>query len=284
MQELSSMSNTIYSATGCARCKITKRYMQENGYPYEEFDFKAEGKDAFNKFYRANRKEIFRDKDGVEFPVFTDGEVIRQGVSVIIGYLLAKDKLADFIGRSLLHGEWIDGFNVSGGDEDHADELIAVLSFLKKSGLKIQLSSNGKNPVILEKIVENGLADRLIMEVCGPAELYPQIIGEEIRIEDVSASLKQATRLSEYQFGTTITPLVRTDDTVSYMTPEEVGDVARMIEEVTGSKKHPYKIRVCDLESLDDPRLKIIEPLESSAMFKYRTAARRFMVMAEIEK
>ncbi|MFW2367127.1 MAG: hypothetical protein ACN4GW_11965 [Desulforhopalus sp.] len=278
------MSNTIYTATGCARCKITKSYMQENEYTYDEFDFKAEGKDAFNKFYRANRKDIFRDKDGVEFPVFTDGKVIRQGVSVIIGYLLAKDTLSGFIGRSQLHGEWIDGFNVSGGDPTHADELITVLSFLKKSGLKIQLTSNGENPQVLEKIVENGLGDRLVMEVSGPAELYPQIIGDQISAEDIGASLKLATRFSEYQFGTTIAPLVRIDDTVSYLTPEEVGNVAKMIEEATGSKKHPYKIRVCDLESLNDARLKGIEPLESPAMFKYRTAARRFMVMAEIEK
>lgn len=278
------MSNTIYSATGCARCKITKNYMQANGHTYEEFDFKAEGKDAFNKFYRANRKDIYRDKDGVEFPVFTDGEVIRQGVSVIIGYLLAKDKLAGFIGRSMLHGEWIDGFDVSGGDPVQADDLITVLSFLKKSGLKIELTSNGKNPQVLEKIAENGLGDRLVMEVSGPAQLYPQITGDEISAEDISTSLKNATRFSEYQFATTIIPLVRPDETVSYLTPEEVGDTAKMIEEATGSKKHPYKIRACDLESLDAARLKDIEPLESSAMFKYRTAARRFMVMAEIEK
>ena len=85
------MSNAIYTATGCARCKITKQFMQENGIDYEEYDFKGEGKEAFSRFYRANRSDIYRDKDGVEFPVFTDGKAIRQGVSVVIGYLLAGD-------------------------------------------------------------------------------------------------------------------------------------------------------------------------------------------------
>jgi len=81
---------------------------------YEEYDIKADGKDAFTKFYRAHRAEIYRDKDGVEFPVYTDGSVIRQGVSVVIGHLMAGNGLDGFIGRSTLHGEWIDGFNISG--------------------------------------------------------------------------------------------------------------------------------------------------------------------------
>lgn len=277
------MSNTIYSATGCVRCKITKSYMQENSIAYEEFDFKAEGKDAFNKFYRENRKDIFRDKDGVEFPVFTDGAVIRQGVSVIIGYLISGDKLSGFIGRSVLHGEWIDGFNVSGGDPELADDFVAVLSHLKKNGLKIQLTSNGKNSAILEKLLAKGINDRILLEVNGPPGLYPQLTGEEISAEDIKKSIQLATQFSDYQFLTTIVPVMRGEE-ASYLTPEEVGEIAKMIEEASGSKKQPYKLRVCDLETLDNEQLKAVDPLESAATFKYRTAARRYMVMTEIDK
>jgi len=278
------MSNTLFSATGCARCKITKNYMRENKIDFDEFDFKADGKDAFNKFYRANRNQIFRDRDGVEFPIFTDGKVIRQGVSVVIGYLLAKDELSGFIGRSLLHGQWIDGFDVSGGDQAFAEDLLTVLSYLKESGLNTAVRCNGKNSRILEKTVDEGLADKVIMYVCGPVELYPQLTGEIIDTEDIADSIKQTTRVSDYQFITTISPLIRADGTVSYLSPEEIGITARMIEETTGSKKHPYKLSLCDLELLNDERLKALSPLEPSAMYKYRTAARRFIVMTEIEK
>lgn len=278
------MSNTLFSATGCARCKITKNYMRENKIDFDEFDFKADGKDAFNKFYRANRNQIFRDRDGVEFPIFTDGKVIRQGVSVVIGYLLAKDELSGFIGRSLLHGQWIDGFDVSGGDPKFAEELITVLSYLKKSGLKTSLNSSGRNSQILKKIVDEGLADRVRLTVCGPVELYSQILGENIDVEDITESIKQAVRVSDYHFITAIAPLIRADNTVSYLTPDEVAVTAEMIEEITGSKKHPYKLSLCDLKLLNDERLKSVSPQEPSVMFKYRTAARRFMVMTEIDK
>ena len=174
------MTNTIYSATGCARCNITKKYMHENSIAYEEFDFKAEGKDAFSKFYRENRSEIFRDKDGVEFPVFTDGKVIRQGVSVVIGYLIAADTLQGFIGRSELHGEWLDGINISGGDQAYAEQLIQVLEYLKNSGLKIQAVTSGRNSEVLEAVMKKNLIDKVIMDVKGPAELYQGLTGTPI--------------------------------------------------------------------------------------------------------
>ena len=126
------MGNHIYTATGCARCKIAKKYLNENSIVFEEFDFKAEGKEAFAKFYRSNRNQIYRDADGVEFPIFTDGTQIRQGVSIILGYLIAGDGLAGYISRSTLHGEWIDGFNISTGDPDQASNLAMVLKYLKK--------------------------------------------------------------------------------------------------------------------------------------------------------
>jgi len=273
------MSNSLFSATGCARCRITKNYMQENDIGFEEFDFTTDGKDAFNKFYRTNRDQIFRDKDGVEFPIFTDGKVIKQGVSVVIGYLLAKDGLSGFIGRSLLRGQWIDGFDVSGGDPQFTEELITVLSYLKKSGLKTTLNSSGRNSQILKRIVDEGLADRVRLTVRGPVELYPQILGE-----DITESIRQAVRVSDYHFFTAIAPLIRADNTVSYLTPDEVAATAEMIEKTTGSKKHPYKLSLCDLELPNDERLKSVSPLEPSVMFKYRTAARRFLVMTEIDK
>jgi pyruvate formate lyase activating enzyme len=278
------MTNQIYTATGCARCKITKRYMKENGIDYEEYDFKADGKEAFSQFYRANRASIFRDKDGVEFPVFTDGQTIRQGVSVVIGFLIAGDALAGYIGRSLLHGEWIDGFDISGGDPDQVDNLLKVLAYLKRNGLKIQLTTEGRNAAVLQAVLDKDLADRVIMTVCGPAALYGPITGYDIDEVELKRSISLAAKFPEYRFYTTVTPLVRNGGTVDYLTPEEIGETAKLIEGAAGSKKHPYELRLFDPESAGNDALASIEPLPSSALFKYRTTARRYMVMAEIEK
>ncbi|NQU64558.1 MAG: hypothetical protein HQ517_09795 [SAR324 cluster bacterium] len=172
------METTIYSATGCVRCKITKNYLNEQQIPFKEFDFKAEGKEEFAQFYRTNRKQIFRDQDGVEFPVYYNGSQIKQGVSVILGYLIAGDGLSGFIHRNQQHGEWIDGFDISAGDPRTAE----------------------------------------------------------------------------------------------------------IIKDASGSNKLPYVLKPFDHSTATDELFKNLEPLPTSALFKYRTQARRFQVLSEIEK
>ena len=278
------MTHQIFSATGCARCNITKRFMKEKGIDYDEYNFKADGKEAFAKFYRAHRADIYRDKDGVEFPVFTDGQVIRQGVSVVIGHLIAGNGLDGFIGRSALHGEWIDGLNISGGDPSRTEELLQVMAYLKQNSLKTLLATDGHNSQVLKAIQERNLGDQIIMEVKGPAELYEALTGKTITPDELKASISLVAQFPDYRFYTTLAPLVEKDGTIRFITPEEIGETAKTIEEATGSKKHPYELRPFDPVEASDVRLKSQEPLPSSTLFKYRTAARRYMVMTEITK
>jgi glutaredoxin len=278
------MTHQIYSATGCARCNITKRFMKENGKDYEEYNIKADGKDAFAKFYRAHRAEIYRDKDGVEFPVYTDGSVIRQGVSVVIGHLMAGNGLDGFIGRSTLHSEWIDGFNISGGDPSRARDLLQVMAYLNQNGLKIVLATDGRNPEALKAVHDENLGDRMVMEVKGPADLYEALTGEPIDPNALKTSIRLAAQFPTYQFYSIVAPMIAKDGAIRYLTPDEIGETAKTIEKATGSKIHPYELRPFDPARAVDERLKTVEPLPSTALFKYRTAARRYMVMAEISK
>ena len=278
------MSNTIYSVTGCTRCKITKRFMAEQGIAFDDADINSEGKEAFAKFYRDNRSKIFRDKDGVEFPVFTDGKIVRQGASVIIGHLIAGDGLEGFINRSVLHGEWIDGFNISGGNPDRADKLIRVLSYFKKNRMKIQLYTDGRNADILKEIVDQGLGDRMVMEVKGPAALYMKLTGRDINPDELVQSIRMSAKFGDYQFYTVIAPVIRSDGQISFLSPDEIALTAQTIEAATQSKKEPYELRAFDPTGVLDEAFKSVDSLTDSAMFKYRTAARRYQVMTEIKK
>jgi len=277
------MTNQIFTATGCSRCNITKRYMADNAIHYEEFDIKAEGKQTFSQFYRANRSKIYRSADGVEFPVFTDGKTIRQGVGTIVSYLLAQDRLDGYITTGTLHGQWLDGIDISGGNPENSEDLINVLAFLKLNGLQLQMTTDGHNADIFEAIVDEKLCDRVIMEVRGSFDLYDKLSSRPIDEAELKRSVKLASQCPEYQFFTTICA-VPSDDGVRYLTPEEVAETARLINDATGSKNHPYEIRSEDPDLNKDKTCKDIETLPATAMFKYRTAARRYMVKTEIKK
>jgi len=278
------MACQIYTSTGCARCKITKRFMQENGIGYEEYNIKADGREAFAEFYRTNRSSIYRGTDGVEFPVFADGEVIRQGVGAVLAHLIAGDNLTGFIEQSSLHGEWIDGFNIAGGDSQYGEALLEVLGYLKQYNLKIQVSTDGRNAAVLKSVLDKNLADRVVTAVKGPANLYVALTGTAIAENELAETLALASRFPEYRYYTTIAPLERENGSIEYLAPQEIGETARQIEAATGSKKHPYRLCIFDPQHAEDDRFKSIAPLPDSAVFKYRTAARRYMVMTEIEK
>ena len=84
------MNIILYKAPNCLRCNIVKSYLEANGIPYGKFDL-ADDKDIVNRFYRDNRARLYRNPEGVEFPMFheTEGDVILQGTGVVLAWLLA---------------------------------------------------------------------------------------------------------------------------------------------------------------------------------------------------
>ena len=103
------MSLTLFTAAGCARCNIAKKFMREKNVAFEEHDAVGEGKERFGQFYRTHRSSVVRGREGIEFPVLADGDVVRQGVAAVIAYLHSGTGLDGFIGRSELSKGWVGG-------------------------------------------------------------------------------------------------------------------------------------------------------------------------------
>ena len=125
------------------------------------------------------------------------------------------------------------------------------------------------------------------MDVKGPLALYGKILGQEIDAGEIEKSIVLVPGFPEYEFQITVAPVIRQwgeKPEVSYLTPEEIGETARLIAQVTGSKKHPFLLRVFDPDTCSDERLTAVDRLPDNAMFRYRTAARKHLVLTEIEK
>jgi glutaredoxin len=281
------MSRVLFTAAGCARCSIARKFMQKNGIACEEHDVIGDGKERFGQFYRAHRGAIFRGRDGIEFPVLAEDAAIRQGVAVVIGYLHAGARLDGFIGRSDLSKGWVGGLHVSGGDPSATDALAAVLGFLKQNGLKLQLDTDGRNASVLKTLLEQGLGDRVIMDLKGPQTLYSAMVGAAIDAGEILRTMELVARFSEYRFETTVAPVRRPGGdpvAVSFLTPEEIEEAARWLKEATGSHKQPYLLRPFDPQTCADDSFKSVERLPANALFRYRSAARKHQVLTEFEK
>jgi pyruvate formate lyase activating enzyme len=287
MKKESSMSISLYTATGCVRCKLVRQFLKERNLTFREYDSLGEGKEAFRPFYQANRQKIYRGAEGVEFPIYFDGEVIRQGLPGVIAHLIAGPSLNGFFTHGRKHGQWIDGIHVSGGDPAYGEEFLEVLIYLKKQGFKIQIATNGLNADLLSSVIDHKLAACVIMEVKGSLDLYGLLLQHPVAPAEIEKSIILVSKLSEYRFFTSIVPIVRQPgDTpeISYITPEEVAQAAKLIETATGDNRQPYGLRFLDPKIADDERLRTCEALSPSALFQYRTLARKHQFKTEILK
>lgn len=272
------MPYQLFSATGCVRCKMVKSFMDEKKITYEEYDIKSEGKDKFKSFYKKNRPDIFRGKQGIEFPILYDGGKILQGVGPILAFLLTGDNLNDFVKRSDLTHGWISGLNICTKGLQDEENFLYLLQFLKQQGLMIQMEADGQNPKLLEALLKGRLIDRLIFYLRGTADFYKSVTGMSLTEEDLFQSLSLIDSSVEYKIILPVSVFYGKNGDLRFLTPEEASQAAELVKKATGSTNHPFFIApVNPLAELS------IEPLPASAFFKYRTLCRRYMVSCEIE-
>jgi hypothetical protein len=275
------VSLILFTAAGCVRCQIARKFLLEKHLSFDEHDAIGEGKALFGRFYRAHRAAIVRGAEGVEFPVLADGCEVRQGVAAVVAWLQAGARLDGFIGRSELSKGWVGGLHVSQADPAAMEDLVGVLGFLKKNGLKLHLDTDGRNAAVLTRLLEQGLGDRVVMDLKGPRPLYEAMTGTPADADEVSRSMALVARFPEYRFETTVAPIPRPGEDPARprcLTPEEVAETARWLKAATGSHRQPYILRAVDRPAgPEDPAL------SPSSLFRHRTAARRHQVLTEIK-
>ncbi len=273
----------IYSAPNCIRCKIVKNYIHSIGQTYDETEFVAQ-KEAFNAYYRANRSAIYRNPEGVEFPIYTDGTAIKQGSGEVIAYLLSGHALEPCVTRSdLLHG-WIAGLFPSSCPDGQEDNFFTLVKTLKEGGLSICLRTDCRKPNLLTRLMTANLVDKLEVNFPGPASIYQTLYASAPSPSDITTTLNLAKTAKESLVSLQLRPLPDANS-FRYLTPTEAGELAREIAEATGEKQMPYWIKRCQGEELEAMGLaKKLEDLQDTDLFKYRTASREFLFKADIVK
>lgn len=91
------MNTTLFSATGCIRCRMAAAFMDERGMSYEKEDALGQGKDVFKQFYREHRSAVTRGPDGIAFPILFTGDTVVQGLGPVLAFLQAGAALDSFV-------------------------------------------------------------------------------------------------------------------------------------------------------------------------------------------
>jgi len=169
---------------------------------------------------------------------------------------------------------WIDGVVITGGEPTlWGERLEALIRGLKALPLDVKLDTNGTNPALLKKLVEDGLVQAAAMDVKGPLdERYKLFTGGACDLEAIAESIDFLQRGTvEVEFRTTVCPPLHT--------VECIADTAKAVAgENTNYVLQPFR----PVEECLDPKLRTAQHADAPFMEKCAEAAARWTPKVQI--
>lgn len=100
----------------------------------------------------------------------------------------------------------LDGVTISGGEPLLQPDIIPFIIRIKQMGFLVKLDTNGTNPQLLKKLIDENLVDYVAMDIKNCLEKYPQTVG--VDAFDTTPIKKSIEILLEnrveYEFRTTV--------------------------------------------------------------------------------
>lgn len=132
-----------------------------------------------------------------------------------------------------------------GGEPTCQNGLIEFTRKLKQKNISVKLDTNGSNYAVLKELLEKKLVDYVAMDVKGPFKLYRNLTGQkhiDFR-DDYMKGMVLTSQFPEYEYRTTVCPVIRDNGEISFLTLDEIVETAKEIAEVTGMNHHNYVIQ-----------------------------------------
>ena len=99
----------------------------------------------------------------------------------------------------------LDGVVITGGEPTLQKGLYQFIFEVKSMGFAVKLDSNGSNPDLLEKLINDKLVDYIAMDIKAPFDKYHQIIKTKIPLENIKKSIDLLLEGKvDYEFRTTV--------------------------------------------------------------------------------
>ncbi|PIP28803.1 anaerobic ribonucleoside-triphosphate reductase activating protein [Candidatus Kuenenbacteria bacterium CG23_combo_of_CG06-09_8_20_14_all_39_39] len=117
---------------------------------------------------------------------------------------------------------------ISGGEPTQHKDLPEFIQKIKDMGLLVKLDTNGTNPLMLKKLIQDKLIDYLAMDIKGPLPKYSKIVNVKVATGKIKESIKIIMNSDlPYEFRSTILPALHSKE-----------DIEKMAKLITGAKKY----------------------------------------------
>tara|TARA_Y100000310_G_scaffold306787_1_gene348245 strand:- start:10279 stop:10980 length:702 start_codon:yes stop_codon:yes gene_type:complete len=111
-------------------------------------------------------------------------------------------------------GGWYRSVCISGGEPTLQPDLPEFVRKLKQLGLSIKVDTNGSNPEMLQRLLDEGNVDYVAMDIKSPRHKYAEITNSEDPelLEKIDKSIEIVKKFPVYEFRTTVLPFFTKED------------------------------------------------------------------------
>ncbi len=164
----------------------------------------------------------------------------------------------------------LEGVVICGGEPTIYKDLPKFIKKLKKLGFLVKLDTNGSNPEMLKKLIDEKLIDYVAMDIKAPKEKYSKIIGAKIDVKKIQKSIDILIKGKiDYEFRSTIVPLIHTKE-----------DVIEMAKWIRGAKR--YYLQEFRAEKTIDPKFEKIKPYSQEYLLEIQKAISLFFGVCQV--
>jgi len=165
----------------------------------------------------------------------------------------------------------LEGLVLCGGEPTINKKLPVLIKKIKKLGYLVKLDTNGSNPKMLKKLIDDKLIDYVAMDIKLPKERYSEIFGKMVKVKDIEESIKILKEGKvDYEFRSTIVPSIHTKE-----------DVLSMAKWISGAKR--YFLQNFIPEKTIDPKFEKIKPYPQEYLLEIQKVISPFFEICQVK-
>lgn len=101
----------------------------------------------------------------------------------------------------------LDGVVITGGEPTLHPDLPSFISKIKEKGFLVKLDTNGTNPEMLKRLIEEKMVDYIAMDIKNSPEKYFETVNVNVNIDNIKKAAELIMNSGiDYEFRTTAAP------------------------------------------------------------------------------
>lgn len=138
---------------------------------------------------------------------------------------ISQEEILEFLEKRKV---LLDGVVITGGEPTLHNDLPDFIAKVKDKGFSVKLDTNGTNPEMVKKLIDDKLIDYIAMDIKNSPEKYSETTNVKVNMEKINETIKLIRNSGlDYEFRTTAFPRMMTKE-----------DFLKIGEWLKGSKKY----------------------------------------------